>query len=70
MKSLTAMISMAPMESNIANASNPNYSAELVGFQTTSASNGSGDGVEVLQTQRAEAPLLTQQIDGSQATES
>jgi flagellar hook-associated protein 1 FlgK len=61
---------MAVIESNIANASNPNYSAESVGFQTTSASNGSGDGVEVLQTQRAEAPLLTQQIDGSQATES
>jgi flagellar hook-associated protein 1 len=61
---------MAVIESNIANASNPNYSAESVSFQTTSASNGSGDGVEVLQTQRAEAPLLTQQIDGSQATES
>ncbi len=65
-----AEAAMAAVESNITNASNPNYSAESVGFQTTTGSNGGGNGVMVLQTVRAEAPLLTQQIDGAQASQS
>ena len=65
-----AEAAIAVVESNIANASNPNYSVESVSFKTTIGSNGGGGGVAVLQTARAEAPLLTQQIDGAQATQS
>jgi flagellar hook-associated protein 1 FlgK len=61
---------MAVTESNISNASNANYSVESLGFETTAGPNGAGNGVAVLPTVRAEAPLLTQQIDGTQATES
>jgi flagellar hook-associated protein 1 FlgK len=65
-----AEAAMAAIESNIANASNPSYSAESVGFQTLDGPNGGGAGVQVLQTTRASAPILTQQINGNQATES
>jgi flagellar hook-associated protein 1 len=61
---------MAVTESNITNASNPNYSVESLGFQTTTGANGAGNGVAVLPTVRAEAPMITQQINGTQATES
>ena len=60
---------MAAIESNLSNSSNPSYSVESVGFQTLSGPQG-GTGVEVMPTTRAEAPLLTQQIDGTQSSES
>lgn len=65
-----AEAAMAAVESNITNASNPSYSSESVGFQTTMGSNGGGNGVAVLQTTRAEAPMLSQQINSSQNTQS
>lgn len=65
-----AEAAMAAVESNITNASNPNYSVESVGFQTTMGANGGGNGVAVLQTTRAEAPMLSQQINSSQNTQS
>jgi flagellar hook-associated protein 1 len=58
------------IESNITNASNPSYSAESIGFQTIAGPRGGGAGVDVLQTTRAESPLLTQQINTTQATQS
>jgi flagellar hook-associated protein 1 len=60
---------MAAIESNLSNSSNPSYSVESVGFQTLSGPQG-GSGVEVLPTTRAEAPMLTEQIDTTQSTES
>jgi flagellar hook-associated protein 1 FlgK len=65
-----AEAAMAAIESNITNASNPDYSSESVGFQTTVGANGGGNGIEVLQTVRAEAPMLSTQINGTQNTES
>jgi flagellar hook-associated protein 1 len=65
-----AEAAMAVVESNISNASNTNYSAESLGFQTVAGPNGGGAGVSVLQATRAEAPMLTQQIDGTQAGQS
>jgi len=65
-----AEAAMAAVESNLTNASNPNYSSESVGFQTTVGANGGGNGVMVLQTVRAEAPMLSQQINGTQNTQS
>ena len=61
---------MAVVESNITNASNTNYSVESLGFQTTTGANGAGNGVAVLPTVRAEAPMLTEQINGTQSTQS
>ncbi len=61
---------MAVVESNITNASNTNYSVESLGFQTTAGANGAGNGVAVLPTVRAEAPMLTEQINGTQSTQS
>ena len=58
---------MAAIESNITNASNPNYSAESVRLQAESSFNGAGAGVQVLGTTRAEAPYLTGQINDAQA---
>jgi len=65
-----AEAAMAAVESNITNASNPNYSSESVGLQTTVGANGGGDGVAVLPTERAEAPMLSQQINATQNTQS
>jgi flagellar hook-associated protein 1 len=61
---------MAAIESNIANASNPNYSAESVQLQAAPAFNGAGAGVQVLGTVRAEAPYLTTQINSTQSSDS
>jgi len=61
---------MAAIESNITNASNPDYSVESVGFQTVTGPNGAGAGVEVGQTTRATDPLLTNQINDSQGQQS
>ena len=65
-----AEAAMAAVESNITNASNPSYSSESVGFQTTLGANGGGNGVAVLQTTRAEAPMLSEQINSTQNTQS
>ena len=61
---------MAVVESNITNASNPDYSVESLGFQTVAGFNGAGAGVQVLQTTRAEDPLLTNQINSTQGQQS
>ncbi|HLX37453.1 MAG TPA: flagellar hook-associated protein FlgK [Candidatus Binataceae bacterium] len=65
-----AEAAMAAIESNITNASNPDYSVESVGFQTVTGPNGAGAGVEVGQTTRATDPLLTNQINDSQGQQS
>jgi len=59
---------IAATESNISNASNPNYSAESVTLPALPGAQGQGVGVEVLGTQRAQAPFLTGQIDDAQAS--
>lgn len=56
------------VESNIANASNPNYSVESVNLAALPGPNGDGAGVEVLGTVSAQAPLLTQQINQNQSS--
>ena len=61
---------LAAVQSNIANASNPNYSAESVTLQANAGYLGQGDGVNVLGTYRADAPLLTSQINATQAGQS
>ncbi|HZP46221.1 MAG TPA: flagellar hook-associated protein FlgK [Candidatus Binataceae bacterium] len=58
---------LAATESNITNASNANYSAETATLAVLPGSNGAGAGVEVVGTQRAEAPFLAAQINGVQA---
>lgn len=65
-----AEAAMAVVESNITNASNPNYSVESMGFATTMGANGGGNGVAILGTTRAESPLLTNQINTTQSTQS
>ncbi|HLW72256.1 MAG TPA: flagellar hook-associated protein FlgK [Candidatus Binataceae bacterium] len=61
---------IAATESNISNASNPNYSAESVVLAAAPGAQGQGIGVEVLGTQRAQAPFLTGQIDSAQSSAS
>jgi|YelNatPaOPRAMG01_1025707.scaffolds.fasta_scaffold01927_6 flagellar hook-associated protein 1 FlgK len=61
---------IAVVESNITNASNPNYSVESANLAAIPAPDGAGGGVEVLGTQRAQAPFLTSQINSAQSTES
>ena len=52
-----------PTESNISNASNPNYSVESVNLEANAGYGGIGNGVTVLGTVRAAAPYLTSQIN-------
>ena len=59
---------IAAVQSNIANASNSNYSAESVNLAALPGENGAGAGVNVLGTVRTEAPLLTQQINQNQSS--
>jgi len=61
---------IAAVESNISNASNPNYSVESVNLQATPSFNGAGAGVQILGTTRAEAPYLDTQINSAQSLES
>jgi len=61
---------IAATESNIANASNPNYSAESVNLAARPDASGGGAGVDVLQTVRAQAPFLDAEINGTQSTQS
>lgn len=65
-----AEAALAAVESNITNASNPNYSSESVQFGALAGPNGAGAGVEVLGTTSAQAPFLTAQINLNQNTES
>ena len=59
---------IAAVQSNIANASNSNYSVESVNLAALPGQNGAGAGVNVLGTVRTEAPLLTQQINQNQSS--
>ncbi len=61
---------LAATESNIANASNPNYSAESVTLSARPGYLGLGVGVDVLSTDRAQAPFLTNQINTALAGQS
>jgi len=63
-----AQAQIAAVESNVANASNPNYSAESVKLAALGGLDGAGIGVQVLGTVRAEAPFLTDQINQSQSS--
>jgi flagellar hook-associated protein 1 len=67
---LAAEAQMAAVESNISNASNPNYSVESVDLEATPSVNGAGAGVQILGTTRADAPYLDTQINSTQSTES
>lgn len=60
---------LATTSSNITNASNPNYSSEAVTLAVLPGANGAGGGVQVLNTQRAQAPFLTGQINDEQAVQ-
>jgi flagellar hook-associated protein 1 FlgK len=57
-------------ESNITNASNPNYSAESVLLSARSGPNGAGTGVDVVGTVSAQTPFLTQALNQAQSSES
>jgi flagellar hook-associated protein 1 FlgK len=61
---------MAATESNISNASNPNYAVESVNLEANAGYGGIGDGVSILGTVSAQAPYLTSQINSNQSTDS
>src|SRR5262245_48488990 len=61
---------IAATESNITNASNPNYAAESVTLAARAGLQGVGIGVDVLGTQRAQAPFISSEINGEQASQS
>jgi flagellar hook-associated protein 1 FlgK len=61
---------IAATEANITNASNPNYSAESVTLAAAPGAQGQSIGVEVLGTQRAQAPFLTGQINDAESSQS
>jgi flagellar hook-associated protein 1 FlgK len=61
---------LAVTESNIANASNPNYSAESVNLATLAGPNGNGAGVSVLGVQRSQAPFVDSEINLQSASQS
>lgn len=67
---LAAEAQIGAAESNITNASNPNYSAESVNLEASAGYGGAGDGVTVLGTERTSAPYLNVQINSSQSTDS
>jgi len=60
---------IATAESNISNASNPNYSVESVNLQADAGANGAGAGVQVLGTTRGQAPYLNTQINSTQSSD-
>jgi len=60
---------IAATEANIANASNPNYSAESVTLVAEPGAQGQGIGVNILGTGRAQAPFLSGQINLEQASQ-
>lgn len=61
---------IAAIESNITNASNPNYSAESVNLGVRDGPLGEGTGVNVLGTVRSEAPFLATQINSTASAQS
>ncbi len=61
---------LAATESNITNASNPNYSVESVNLAARPDATGEGAGVNVLQTVRAQAPFLNSEINSTQSAQS
>ncbi|MBV8054619.1 MAG: flagellar hook-associated protein FlgK [Deltaproteobacteria bacterium] len=61
---------LAIAESNIANASNPNYSAESVNLAALADANGNGAGVSVLGVQRSQAPFVDGEINAQSSTQS
>jgi flagellar hook-associated protein 1 len=61
---------LAVTESNIANASNPNYSAESVNLAALAGPDGNGSGVGVLGVQRSQAPFIESEINNQSSTES
>jgi flagellar hook-associated protein 1 len=61
---------IAAVESNISNASNPNYSVESVNLEASAGYGGAGNGVTVLGTVAAQAPYLTSQINTTQSSDS
>src|SRR5271157_2989081 len=67
---LAAEQEIATVESNITNASNPNYSVESVNLAARPGPDGSGLGVDVVGTQRAGAPFLGAQINQSLSSQS
>ena len=58
------------IEANIANANNPNYSAESVQLSARVGPDGASIGVDVTRIERAEAPFLTDAMNQAQSTES
>src|SRR5690242_6160235 len=61
---------LAVTESNIANASNPNYSAESVNLAAAAGPDGNGVGVTVLGVQQNQAPFIASQINLQSSTQS
>ena len=61
---------LAVTESNIANASNPNYSAESVNLAAAAGPDGNGVGVTVLGVQRSQAPFIAGEINLQSSTQS
>src|SRR5579862_3324578 len=57
-------------ESNITNANNPNYSVESVQLSARPGPDGTGVGVDLDGTQRAQAPFLTGELNQAQSSES
>jgi flagellar hook-associated protein 1 FlgK len=65
-----AEVGIAAIESNITNASNPNYSAESVNLAVRAGPQGEGTGVTVLGTVRSEAPFLATEINSTSSSQS
>lgn len=61
---------VAATESNITNASNPNYSSESVNLAAVPSASGGSAGVAVVGTVRAQAPFLNTEINDTQSTQS
>jgi flagellar hook-associated protein 1 len=61
---------LAVTESNIANASNPNYSAESVNLAALAGPEGNGDGVSVLGVQQSQAPFVDGEINAQSSAQS
>jgi flagellar hook-associated protein 1 FlgK len=65
-----AQEALATISSNIANASNPNYSAESVDLAAITGPGGVGQGVEVTGVSAAQLPFINSQISDAQSQES
>jgi flagellar hook-associated protein 1 len=57
-------------ESNISNASNPNYAAESVNLAASAGPEGVGNGVQVLGTESSAVPFLEGEINSQSSTNS